>query len=64
MNLFFLQRGKTVPEGLVTTEDIKSYKQLASHTVSHQLVEGAIQTIKIYIEGLRKTKIELFLLFM
>ena len=28
------RRGKTVPEGLATTEDISNYRQLASHTVS------------------------------
>lgn len=30
----YFQRGKTVPEGLTTVEDIRSYRQLASHTVS------------------------------
>jgi hypothetical protein len=33
IGLFLLQRGKTVPEGLATVEDIKTYRQLASHTV-------------------------------
>lgn len=28
------RRGKTVPEGLATTEDIRSYHQIASHVVS------------------------------
>lgn len=27
------RRGKTVPEGLATPEDISQYRQLASHTV-------------------------------
>lgn len=27
------RRGKTVPEGLATAEDISQYRQLASHTV-------------------------------
>ena len=30
---FLPQRGKTVPEGLANAEDIRSYRQLASHTV-------------------------------
>ncbi|XP_046546511.1 pre-mRNA-processing factor 19-like [Haliotis rubra] len=29
------KRGKTVPEGLATTEDIRQYRQLASHTGLH-----------------------------
>jgi len=28
------KRGKTIPEGLASAEDIAAYKQLASHTVS------------------------------
>lgn len=27
------KRGKTIPEGLVSTEDIRSYRQQASHVV-------------------------------
>lgn len=31
------RRGKTVPEGLATSEDISNYRQLASHTVSQEV---------------------------
>ena len=32
------KRGKTIPEGLVTIEDIRSYRQVASHVVSFIII--------------------------
>ncbi|XP_048772113.1 pre-mRNA-processing factor 19-like [Ostrea edulis] len=48
------KRGKTVPEGLVTTEDIKSYKQLASHTGLHSASVPGILALDICLKDTSK----------
>jgi len=33
------KRGKTIPEGLASAEDIRGYRQVASHVVCHNVLE-------------------------
>ena len=37
------RRGKTVPEGLATSDDISQYRQMASHTVGNSAVTARLQ---------------------
>lgn len=44
------KRGKTVPEGLATVEDIKTYRQLASHTGLHSASVPGILSLDVCLK--------------
>ncbi|XP_063449023.1 pre-mRNA-processing factor 19-like [Mytilus trossulus] len=48
------KRGKTVPEGLATVEDIKQYRQLASHTGLHSASVPGILSLDICLKDTAK----------
>ncbi|KAK3606538.1 hypothetical protein CHS0354_041497 [Potamilus streckersoni] len=48
------RRGKTVPEGLATSEDIRQYRQLASHTGLHSASVPGILALDICLRDTSK----------
>ncbi|RUS85880.1 hypothetical protein EGW08_006364 [Elysia chlorotica] len=48
------KRGKTVPEGLATSEDIRSYRQLASHTGLHSASVPGILSVDVCLRDTSK----------
>ena len=48
------KRGKTIPEGLVTTEDIRAYRQQASHTGLHSASVPGILSLDVCLSDTSK----------